>query len=411
MKFELFVALRYLKAQRKQALISIVSIISILGVGAGVAALIVALSLNNGFQDEFQRRILGATSHVNLVGTGNASIPEFQAVMASVSGHPEVTSMMPTVYGWTLLQSGFRQEPAVLKGIGLADDRAVKQLFADLALVEGSLEEFQRERRLPLILLGKNLADTLVVSAGDEVRAVGLKGELSPLGQMPRVRLFRVAGIFESGLFEYDAHWALIPLEQAQSFFSLRPDEVSAIEFRIQNIHAAFSLAEDLRREAGPGFSTNTWVDLNRPLFAALRLEKLAMTVAIGLIILVASLNIVSTLTLMVMEKNRDIAIVSAMGGTPRTVMKIFMLQGVMIGTVGTFLGALIGSAAVWYFDAYRLFSLEQEVYQIPYVPFHLQAFDLVVICSLAVLISFLATLYPARSAARLDPVEALRYE
>ncbi len=406
MKLELFVALRYLKARRKQAVVSVISLISVIGVAAGVMALVIALALNTGFQEEFQRRILGATSHVNLLRMGGGPLEDYQDVLKRVSGIPGVLEVTPTVYGQCLLLASGRQEPAVIKGV---DSESAPDLIPHL--IEGSLQEFGSSEDVPSVILGKDLADTLAVSAGEYVRALGLSGELSPLGRMPRRKNFRVAAIFESGLWDYDAHWALMPLKDAQEFLGLRSDEVSTIEFRIRNLYQAPQIADKVKEKAGSGYTTSTWIELNRPLFSALRLEKLAMFVAIGLIILVAALNIIGTLTLMVMEKSRDIAIITAMGGTSRTLTRVFVLQGLIIGVLGTVIGDVLGVAAAWYFDTYKIFRLEPQVYAIPYVPFRWTASDLLLISAAALLISFLATLYPARAAARLDPVEALRYE
>lgn len=409
MKFEFFVALRYLRARRKQTVISIVTLISVIGVTAGVAALIIALALNSGFQSEFQKRILGATSHVNLLSQGGTTIVDYQELARIAAQVPEVVSAAPAIYAQVLLQSDLRQQPAVLKGTDPQTVESVPEMIPNI--IEGTLESFGLDDPLPAVVLGKELAQALGVSAGEDIRAYGVQGELSPLGRMPRSRLFRVAAIFESGLWEYDANWALVPLAAAQSFVSYSANEVQSVEFRISNIYRAREVAEEIEKRVGPGFRTSTWIELNRPLFSALRLEKIAMFIAIGLIVLVASLNIVSTLTLMVMEKNRDIAIISAMGGTSQTLTRVFMLQGLIIGVVGTILGDIVGIAAAWYLDAYRVIRLEAQVYSIPFVPFQLNWLDVLLVSLVAVLISFAATLYPARAASRLDPVEALRYE
>jgi lipoprotein-releasing system permease protein len=407
-RFELFVALRYLKARRKQAVISIVTVISVAGVAAGVAALIISLSLSEGFQEEFLTRILEATAHISVISARGATLSNYQALEKRTASVPGVVAVDPAVLGQALLRSDIRQQAAFLKGIPKITPESRRRLPK---IVEGSLEGFDADGRVAPIVLGKELAVSLGVLPGEEVRAIGFGGELSPLGRMPRIQTFRVIAIFESGLWDFDSNWALAPLQSVQRFLNLRDDQVSFLEYRVSDIYAVRSIAEEVKKAAGRGYLASTWADLNRPLFSALRWERLAMAFAIGLIVLVASLNIVSTLTLMVMEKNRDIAIITAMGGDSGTIMTIFVLQGLIIGLVGTAIGVGIGCPAVWLMDKYRLIALDPQIYSIPYVPFRLEFWVVLAASAAALLISFLATLYPAWAASRLDPVEAIRYE
>ncbi len=416
MRFEWFVASRYLLARRKQTVISVVTLIAVLGVLAGVAALIIALSLNTGFQLEFQRRILGATSHVNLLRLGSQPITEFRELADELLQVAGVRAVSPVVYAPAQLTSDLnRSQPAFLRGIDPERSEVARELLE--RIVEGSIQGFgsssgnDNATPLPEIVLGKDLANALGILVGDYVKAYGMRGEISPLGRLPRVGNFHVVAVFESGLYEYDANWALVPLDAAQRFQGLAEGEVSALEFRITDVDDARSVADRILEHSGGQFTAHTWIDLNRPLFSALRLEKLALFIAISLIVMVASLNIVSTLTLMVMEKSRDIAILSAMGSNPKTIMRVFILQGLVIGLVGTGLGALIGCLAAWYFETYQVFALEPQVYSIPYVPFRLVPSDVFIVCGTALVVTLVSTLYPARSAARLDPVEALRNE
>lgn len=410
MRFEFFVASRYLVARRKQAVISLVTLISILGVTAGVMALIVALALNAGFEEEFRNRILGATSHVSLMRLGNVPIGDYEALSDRLAQVEGVVSVSPTVYGQAQLTSDLnRQRPIVLRGVDSRRRGILDELLANI--VEGSSQDFQLIEPAPSILLGQEAAEALGILVGDHVRAIGLQGELSPLGRLPRSKNFKVIAIFESGLWDYDANWAVVPMEAAQRFVGLDRGQVSALEFRVADIDKARQTAERILAEVGEGFTARTWIEINRPLFSALKLEKLALFIAISLIVLVASLNIISTLTLMVMDKNRDIAILAAMGATPRTVTQIFRLQGLIIGVVGTALGSSLGLLAVWYLDTFQIFQLEPQVYSIPHVPFRSHWSDVLLVSVTALLVSFFATLYPARSAASLDPIKALRHE
>ena len=412
MPFEVFVAVRYLLAHRGNSMVSLVSLISILGVAAGVMALIIALALNSGFQNEFKERILSTTSHVTLLQLQSASINDYQELADRLIDLDNVESISPTVYGQVLLQSDLgRQKGVYLRGV----DPGRADFLGDLLeqIVEGDAASFGTSENLPEVIVGQDLAEALGLLVGDRVRAVGIKGELAPfpIGRAVRFRTFHVTAIFKSGLWEYDSNWALVPLAEAQRFEGLGEDQVSVLEFRLRDIDGAQDTADRIRELSGVTFTTRTWMELNRPLFSALQLEKLALFVAIGLIVMVASLNIIITLTMMVMEKTGDIAVINAMGGMPSTITRIFMLEGLIIGALGTTVGATLGCLSVWYLDAHRVIALDKQVYSISYVPFDLRMTDVAVVSVLALLVSFLATIYPAVAASRLDPVEGLRFE
>ena len=412
MPFELFVAIRYLLARRKQVVISIVSLISMVGVAAGVMALIVALALNSGFQKEFQERILSATTHITLQHIQNRVIQGYDRLADQLGAIENVVAVSPTVYSQALLQSDLgRSRGVYMRGI----DPARPQFMGGLLdqITEGDAASFGQTTSVPEMIVGEGLAEALGLLVGDQVRAVGMRGELAPfpIGRTVRTKGFKITAIFKSGLWEFDANWALIPLREAQAFEGMSDQEVSALEFQLGDIYQARATAEKLRSRAGKTFTTRTWMELNSPLFAALQLEKLALFIAIGLIVMVASLNIVITLTMMVMEKTGDIAVIAAMGGLPSTILRIFMFQGVIIGVVGTCAGAILGCALVWYLETYQVIALDKTVYSISYVPFELRWMDVVVVSVMAVLVSSLATVFPARAASRLNPVEGLRYD
>ena len=412
MPFELFVAIRYLLARRKQVVISIVSLISMVGVAAGVMALIVALALNSGFQKEFQERILSATTHITLQQIQNRVIQGYDRLADQLGAIENVVAVSPTVYSQALLQSDLgRSRGVYMRGI----DPGRPQFMGGLLdqITEGDAASFGQTTSVPEMIVGEGLAEALGLLVGDQVRAVGMRGELAPfpIGRTLRTKGFRISAIFKSGLWEFDANWALIPLREAQAFEGMSDQEVSALEFQLGDIYQARATAEKLRSRAGKTFTTRTWMELNSPLFSALQLEKLALFIAIGLIVMVASLNIVITLTMMVMEKTGDIAVIAAMGGLPSTILRIFMFQGVIIGVVGTCVGAILGCALVWYLETYQVIALDKTVYSISYVPFELRWIDVAAVSVMAVLVSSLATVFPARAASRLNPVEGLRYD
>jgi lipoprotein-releasing system permease protein len=408
-KLELFIASRYLKAKRKQAVISVITSICILGVAAGVMALIIALALNTGFQVELQSKILGATSHISLLQSDSRPLSDSSQLMERLRGIEGVQGMAPTIYGQVFLVGVAQSQGINLKGIDLNREATVGDIFQNV--VSGDIRDLSETSAAPGILIGKELSKKSALPLHSFVHIIAPEGELSPFGKLPRSQTYKVVAIFESGLWDFDANWAFVSLRAAQRLFRMKEGQATAIEFKVKDIYRAGEIAQQIEDRMGNRYQTLTWIELNRPLFSALRLEKLAMFIAIGLIVLVASLNIVTTLTMMVMEKQKDIAILTAMGGTSRTIMTIFMLQGGIIGVTGTCIGSVLGVSVSWFLNRHKVIHLQPDVYSIPYVPFHARWEDVVAICVLAILITFLATLYPAKSAARLDPVEALRYE
>lgn len=418
MEFELFVALRYLRARRKQTLVSVITAISTMGIAAGVMALVVALALSTGFREDIQQKIVGATSHVNLLRLDGLALVDYEELETRLDRVPRVTGSAPAIFNQVFITGPVRNQGAVLKGIDAPRERRVSDFFSHI--VEGDPAALERPAPpadpdappppQPL-LIGREMARALGLTVGREVRVIYPMGRLTPLGMTTSEKKFRVAAIFDSGLWDYDANWAYTSLEAARRLFGFPPASASVLQFRTDDLEAAGAIGDALRAEAGEGYTTTTWIDLNRPLFSALKLEKLVLFLTISLIVFVAALNIVTTLTLMVLEKQGDIAILTAMGTTSRVVMSVFMLQGLLIGVAGTAVGATLGVVLCRVLDAYRLIRLEAEVYSIPYVPFHVRGWDVALVSATAVLISFLATLYPARSASRLDPVEVLRYE
>jgi lipoprotein-releasing system permease protein len=436
MRFELFIASRYLRAKRKQAVIGVITGISIAGVAAGVASLIVALAINNGFRQDLQDRLLGSTSHVNLLRTMGDGIRDWRPLMERLRTQPHVIGVAPDIYEQVLISIGSNARGAVLKGIVPRDERkvsdlldSVKQGSAD-ALDETSSTDKpanegarptqanpdsfgavqQRRAAMPPIILGTEMANALGAKVGSTVLVTSPQGELTPFGMIPKYVRFRVAGIFDSGFYDYDSSWAFTRLSDAQHLFALG-DVIQIIEFKIDDIYKAQQVGQELEQAAGPGFMTTNWMEQNKPLFHALKLERLVTFITVGLIVFVAALNILISLTMMVMEKTRDIAVLMSMGTRKAQVRKVFIAQGLLIGVVGTVVGLALGYTLSWMGGHYHAFSLAPEIYSIDYVPFAPRVMDGVLVAVVAVATSLVATIYPSWSAARILPAEALRYE
>ncbi len=406
--FELFVALRYLLARRKQAFISLISFISTLGVAVGVMALILALALMTGLQGELRNRIVGSAAHIYVWKVGGGGITEPEQDTNRVRALPRVVGAAPVIIGKALVDSGREKAFITIKGIDPRLEASVTDVGR--AMQQGSLAALEASTtdRPDGIVIGRELAAQLSVSLGDDVSVLTPEGTLSPMGMIPRTRRFRVVGIFSLGLFEFDAAYGYVRMDVAGHL--LNRDRPDYIEARVDDMYAAPRLAEEYERQLGERYITQDWADMNRSLFSALWLEKMAISITIGLIVMVAALNIVASLVLLVMEKNRDIAILKTMGTGAASIRTIFMLQGLLIGLVGTTAGTVLGLGASYVLDRYKLIRVPTDVYQISYVPFVVEPLDLLVVVASAVLICFVATIYPSRQAARLDPAQALRY-
>lgn len=436
MKFELFIATRYLRAKRRQAFIGIITGISIAGVAAGVASLIVALAINNGFRQDLQERLIGSTSHISLLRIADDGIKDWPPLLERLSKEPHVVAAAPAIFEQVLISRGPRARGAVLKGMIPADERRVGDLLNSIK--QGSAAELNpttdndqesaaippatgnspdelsevhaRQAAMPPIILGKDMADNLGATIGSIVLVTSPQGELTPFGMVPKYSRFRVAGIFNSGFYDYDSSWALTRLSAAQRLFGLG-DLISVIEFRVDDIDKADVIAHQLEDAAGNGFMTTNWKEQNRALFHALNMERLVTYVTVGLIVFVAALNILISLIMMVMEKTKDIAVLMSMGTRVSQVRNIFITQGVMIGVLGTAIGLLLGYAISYIGGHYHVIALSPEVYSIDYVPFAPRLRDGIWVTAVAVGVSFIATLYPSWSAGKTLPAEALRYE
>jgi lipoprotein-releasing system permease protein len=407
MPFELHIALRYLLARRRQAFISVISLISTLGVMVGVTALIIALALMTGLQGELRSRILGAAAHVYVTKQGG--LGDYRAEVARLKRVPGVVGAAPTILGKALVRNERGDQFITLKGIDATLEPGVTDIGK--SMVKGGVAALEAPTSgddPPGILIGTDLARELELHVGDSVTILTPEGTLSPMGIMPRTRRLRIAGVFHLGLYEFDATYGFVSLSLASRLLDKNPD---LIELRVQNFYDAPVIARGLAATLGPEYWVQDWADMNKSLYSALWLEKMAISITIGLIVMVAALNIIASLVLLVMEKSRDIAILKTMGASSRAIMTIFMLQGLIIGLVGTAAGAGLGTGLAWVLNEYRLIRIPADVYQVSYVPFVILPGDFAVVIGAAVLICFLATLYPSRQAARLEPVAALRFE
>jgi lipoprotein-releasing system permease protein len=418
MRFEFFIAARYLRAKRRQAVVGVITAISVIGVAAGVASLIVALAITNGMRRDLQARLVGSTAHVNLMRVAADGIRDWRPLLERLRKVPHVTAAAPGLYGQVLISRGARSGGALIKGILPKDERTVGDLLQ--SVVAGSAKSLEpvaspvthdaAAQAVPPIVIGSDLAETIGAAVGDAVLVTSPQGELTPLGLVPKYRRFQVVAIFKSGFYQYDSSYAFTRLADAQSLFS-EPDLISVISFKVDDLYRADKVGRAIELAAGQGFQTTNWMEQNRELFRALKLERVVTFIVLALIVCVAALNILIALTMMVMEKTKDIAVLMSFGVRAEQVRRIFLLQGLLISVIGTVLGLIVGYGLSWAGGHYRFIHLDAAVYSIDYLPFAPRVWDAVIVAAVSLGVSLIATLYPSGSAARVLPAEALRYE
>jgi lipoprotein-releasing system permease protein len=409
-QFELFVASRYLRARRKEKVISLITVISVLGVAVGVMALVIALGVNNGFRSTLQRNLLGAMAHINVMpkepGDG---IDNWREMAASLAKIPHVTAVSPALYGQVLISGALRADGALLKGIDIDRELAISETLRRLKA--GSVEALRNPGLEPAgVIIGSRMAEETGIPLNSRVQITCPNCELTPMGPRPSNRWFRVVGIFETGFYEIDKNWAFTSIVAEQRLLHTS-DEVNQMELNVDDLSRTDEVAKAVEKIAGPRYSTATWMERNKQLLGALKMERIVTVITIGLIELVAAFNIFITLVMMVMQKYRDIAVLMSMGARRSQVRWIFMLQGVLIGVVGSAIGLVAGYSLCYYANKYHWVALDQTVYALSFVPFEPRGLDGIWIAAGAILVSFFATIYPARNATKISPAEVLRYE